>query len=210
MAHLGESATKALDWARRNSLWLAGFGLMLASSGLDGVYMAKWMPGGLGWLGWTLNTTSDVSGLVLMYWFGRLQQGGKIKRRLSWALLPAEIVAVGYSWFFGWRQLSAVMPSVESEASTWVAPIAAGFIPLLLAFVGYAQSLLAGKLDTPKPNQERTETHRNTTDVHRADVFTCPVCGRLFGSQNGLNSHVGKMHGNGHKVEIETVEHTAQ
>jgi hypothetical protein len=82
---------------------------------------------------------------------------------LAVALLPAEIVAILYSWFFSWRQLRAILPAVEPEAWPWVSAVAAGFIPLLLAFVGYAQSLLAGKLETetvePREiRQVRTET----------------------------------------------------
>ena len=59
---------------RRNSLWIMSIGLMAASSGIDGAYMAAWMPAGAAWLGYVLNTTSDVASEVLMYWFGRLQQ----------------------------------------------------------------------------------------------------------------------------------------
>ena len=37
------------------SLWVASIGLMVASSGLDGAYLAKLMPAGWGWLGLWLN-----------------------------------------------------------------------------------------------------------------------------------------------------------
>ena len=140
---------KFFDWLLKSSLWMAGFGLMLASSGLDGAYMARWMPPSWGWLGFVLNTTAAISGMILTYFYGRLQQDGAKKRRLSNVLLAAEVVAVGYSWFFGWRQLLAVLPVVEPVDYRWVAPLAAGFIPLLLAFIGYAESLLAGKFDVP-------------------------------------------------------------
>jgi hypothetical protein len=142
-------------WFRDHSLWLVSLGLMLASSGIDGAYMAKWMPEGFGWLGLVLNTMSDISGMVLVYWYGRLQQDrSSRKRRLSTVLLAAEVVAVLYSWFFSWRQLRAVLPQFESQDWPWVAAAAAGFIPLLLAFIGYAQSLLAGRVEDPKPQEK--------------------------------------------------------
>ena len=135
------------------SLWLVAAGLMLASSGLDGAYLARWMTdlpgiGGAALLGYVLNTTADVAGLVLTYWYGRLQlDQSATKRKRSAALLIAELIATGYSGFFSWRQLRLVLPAVEGGAARWVAPVSAGFIPLLLAFIGYAQALLAGRIE---------------------------------------------------------------
>ena len=138
-------------WFRDNSLWIVSLGLMLASSGIDGAYMATWMPAGFGWLGLVLNTTSDISSMVLIYWFGRLRQDrSSRKRRLSTVLLGAEAVAVLYSWLFSWRQLRLTLPTVEAEDWQWVSAIAAGFIPLLLAFIGYAEALLAGRVQDPQ------------------------------------------------------------
>lgn len=172
-------------WAKENSLWIVSGGLMLASSGLDGMYMSAWMPDGWAWLGLALNTMSDVAGMVLMYWYGRLRQSprGSKRYKLASALLPAELVAVAYSWLFGWRQLRAVLRAVEPEHWRWVAPLAAGFIPLLLAFIGYAQALLAGKLDVisleQKPKQERADPK----------PYHCEKCPLSFATQNGLNGH---------------------
>jgi hypothetical protein len=150
---------------------LVALGLMLASSGLDGVYMSKWMSGA-DWLGFVLNTMSDVANLVLMYWFGRFRQSAKGSKRykLAAALLPSEVIAALYSWLSSWRQLRAVLPAVEPEHWRWVAP-------LLLAFVGYAQSLLAGKLDFERGGSPG-----------RPD-YGCKECDRLFGSQQALNAH---------------------
>jgi len=134
-----------LNWLIENSLWLVGFGLMLASSGIDGAYMSRWMPDGWAWLGLVLNTTSDIGGEVVMYWFGRIYQAGGKRGKLAFALLPAEVVMVAYSWFFSWRQLRLIMPPIEPDDWRWVAPVSAGFIPLLLAAIGFAQSLLAGR-----------------------------------------------------------------
>ena len=181
------------EWAKRNSLWLVGLGLMLASSGLDGVYISKWMAGAP-WLGFVLNTMSDVANLILMYWFGRFRQSPKGSKRykLAAALLPSEVVAALYSWLFSWRQLRAVLPAVEPDHWRWVAPVAAGFIPLLLAFVGYAQSLLAGKLS------EEWEEHRRKAAEEPILAYECALCDRAFGTQQALNGHM-RAHKNGRK-----------
>lgn len=155
-----------------NSLWLVGLGLMLASSGIDGAYMARWMTdlpgvGGAAVLGYILNTTSDVAGMVLTYWFGRLQQAPKNSKqhRLSWFLVGAELVAVGYSWLFSWRQLRIVLLPIEGEDAAWVSWVAAGFIPLLLAFVGYAQALLAGRIERQSDADVRSAANGNGHDT---------------------------------------------
>ena len=187
------------EWVKRNSLWLVGLGLMLASSGLDGVYMAKWMSGAA-WLGFVLNTVSDVANLTLMYWYGRFRQSpkGSKRYRLAAAMLPSEIIAALYSWLFSWRQLRAVLPAVEPEHWRWVAPVAAGFIPLLLAFVGYAQSLLAGKLD-----DEPSRASEKPAEQQRPS-YACQLCSRSFGSQQALNGHM-RAHSNGQKESSQII-----
>ena len=155
------------------SLWLVALGLMLASSGLDGAYLARWMTdlpgiGGAALLGYVLNTTADVAGLVLTYWYGRLQlDQSATKRKRSAILLVAELIATGYSGFFSWRQLRLVLPAVEGDAARWVAPVSAGFIPLLLAFIGYAQALLAGRIErNGNGNQEAQVTRQEAAEAH--------------------------------------------
>lgn len=130
-------------WWQRNRLWLVGFGLMLASSGLDGVYMSKWMPGGWGWLGFVMNTVADFADLVIGHEYGKLQRqrSSDQKRVLSVFLLGGEVVAIAYSWLFSWRQLRIVLPLMEPTDWPWVAAVSAGFVPLLLFFVGFAQAL---------------------------------------------------------------------
>jgi len=146
-----------------NSLWIVSIGLMLASSGVDGEYMTYWMPASAPWLGYILNTTGDVASEVLMYWFGRLQQASKNtkRHRFSWWLLPAELVTVAYSWFFSWRQLRRVMISVEGSATVWVAPISAAFVPVLLAAIGYAQALMAGKFAQERHRESASENSKS-------------------------------------------------
>jgi len=175
-------------WAKEQSLWLVSAGLMLASSGLDGMYMSAWMPDGWAWLGLALNTMSDVAGMVLMYWYGRLRLSPRGSKRYKFAaaLLPAELVAILYSWFFGWRQLRAVLPAIEPEHWRWVSWLAAGFIPLMLAFIGYAQSLLAGKLDEASVERSQSQQH---SEPEPAQVSYVCDCGRSFATQQALNAH---------------------
>ena len=155
-------------WLIDNSLWLAGLGLFVASSGIDGFYLVKlnaW--GAVG--GYALNTTSDVVGMLLMYWFGVFRQSPNQKKRdLSWGLLGSEVVTLLYSWLFSWRQYRQVIYTVEASALGGVREIEilafvfAGFIPLLLAFVGFAQGL-------------------QTSDGQKAsDVETAPDVARAF------------------------------
>lgn len=127
-------------WLEKNMLWIVGVGLMLASSGIDGVYMAKWMP--VTALGFILNTVADVADMVLAHKYGKLQRKKSTEKR-KWALLllAGEACAIGYSWFFSWLQLRIVLQVIEPQDYRWIAPIAAGFIPVLLAFLGFAQAL---------------------------------------------------------------------
>lgn len=183
------------NWLLGNSLWLAALGLMLASSGIDGAYMASMMEPSLWPLGYIMNTMSDVSGLAIMYWFGRLQQEhrGSKRWKLSRVLLGAEVVAVGYSWFFSWRQLIRTLQRVEYQDTIWVAPIAAGFIPLLLAFIGWAQALRAGKFEDQLEGQV-VETEEQVI----AELLQCPLCrattsrsGEPWKNQRALDTHIG-------------------
>jgi len=204
-------------WLLDNSLWLVAAGLCLASSGIDGAYMAKWMPPAALWLGYILNTVSDVASMVLMYQYGRILQtrrnesGGKRKLELSWALLVAEVLAVLYSWFFSWRQLLIVLPAVEMQATRWVAPLAAGFIPLLLASAGYAQSLLAGRIEEKEETQKATQPAQSETQPAQSETqpaqsetqpvaaiagdnghqsHACPYCDRAFAKPQSVSAHL--------------------
>jgi len=169
--------SKITTWLLDNSLWLAALGLMGSSSGIDGAYMSRMMEPGLWPLGYVLNTVSDVSGMILMYWFGRLRQErkGSKRYRLSLALLPAEAIAIAYSWLFSWRQLLMILPAVEGQDAKWVAPIAAGFIPLLLAFIGLGQALREGRFDGPvAAKTEKTAEVAFQPDIPLYIVGTLP------------------------------------
>lgn len=186
------SINRLVSWLLRQSLWLVGVGMMLSSSGIDGAYLAKLMPPGFAWLGYVLNTTSDIGVEVLAFWFGRLQQDrSSTKRRRARWLLVAEAVLTGFAWFFGWRQLLIVLPAIEgAERAQWVAPIAAAFTPTGLIAVGYTQALLAGRIEReadaadaatatqPAPQQAQgsapvshAESHGNGHAPHE-----CPYC----------------------------------
>jgi predicted XRE-type DNA-binding protein len=167
-------------WIRKNSLVIVGLGLMLASSGLDGAYMSKWMSKDLWFLGYVLNTVSDITGFVLTYWYGIFQQSkDETKRQMSKMLLVGEVVGIVYSWAFSWRQLRFVMPMIETNpisGSQWeveiVSFVAAGFIPLTLALVGYAQSMQVTsedlELDAPKPKRKEVENVKVENEQRQA------------------------------------------
>lgn len=149
---------KSRTWIESNGLFIISGGLCLASSGLDGTYMAAWM-GKAPYLGYILNTTSDIATLALSYWYGRLRMDySSVKRARSSLLLIADLVAVGFSWFFSWRQLLRVMPSIEGANTQWVAPIAAAFIPILNAAMGYTQALRVGRMTTKKDTEDTQDT----------------------------------------------------
>ena len=143
-------------WQRflQASLWIASIGLMIASSGFDGAYLARMMPTGWGWLGLLLNTMADITSELGMYWYGRLQQDVKAKRKKARWILAGQVVLVGYAWLFGWRQLVPKMRQIDPDAATWMAPLAAAFIPMALIVLGYIQSLLAGRIEDAKPDKE--------------------------------------------------------
>ena len=200
-------------WVAKSSLWLVSFGLMLASSGLDGEYMAAWMPWRDGLLGYVLNTTSDVAALGLMYWYGRLQMdASSTKRKKSKRLLIAEAIATLYSWFFSWRQLLRVLPGVEQgtmripllgevESAHVIAPIAAGFIPVLLVAIGYAQALLAGRIEReqgdstaaqeqPQAEQAKAQSESKSARGNGHSAHQCPWCERGFATQQAVSAHL--------------------
>jgi hypothetical protein len=198
-----------IDWLLRNSLFFATIGLCIASSGLDGTYMAAWMPPGLGWLGYVLNTVADLTGMIIFYQYSRLQQtrrneaGGKRRLQLSRVLLGAEVITVGYSWFLSWRQLRIVLPAIEPQAWHWVAPAAAGFVPLLLAFVGFTQGLLAGRIESEAATQTQTAAMQETQSLvtvaagDNGDLHLCPFCGagagktgKPFANAQAVSAHL--------------------
>ena len=138
------------------SLWLASIGLMIASSGLDGAYLAKLMPDGWSWLGLLLNTMTDLTSELGMYWYGRLQMSRSTtkQKRARW-LLVGQVVLVGYAWVFSWRQLVPIIARIDPDAQ-WMAPIGAAFIPSALIVVGYTQALLAGRVEDVKATAKST------------------------------------------------------
>lgn len=162
-----------MKWLLKNSLWLIGLGLMLASSGIDGAYLTRIMPEGFFWLGLILNTTADIAGMVITYYYGLLKRTapkGSRKHRMADFLLSAEIFAVIYSWFFSWRQLRIVMQPIEGESTRWIAPVAAAFVPGLLAFIGFTESLLT---DT-ETAESCAKVARNLVQVEQPEAKLAP------------------------------------
>ena len=195
-------------WLIDNSLWLAGLGLFVASSGIDGFYLVKlnaW--GAVG--GYALNTTSDVVGMLLMYWFGVFRQSPNQKKRdLSWGLLGSEVVTLLYSWLFSWRQYRQVIYTVEAGALGGVKEIEilafvfAGFIPLLLAFVGFAQGLQVSDgqsavetTDDPRVEYiiKQVESLRRELEESKYPIATLADFRRIVAGLNGQRKQfVGK------------------
>lgn len=139
-------------WVIQNSLWVVGFGLFLASSGLDGAFLVKLMPAQWGWLGLVLNTTTDVCSEVISYWTGRLaQDANKRKREMSKLLWIPQFALVFFAWLFGWRQIIPILRVIEPDDWHWLAPLMSAFVPTALVAVGYTQALLAGKIVEEKP-----------------------------------------------------------
>jgi hypothetical protein len=130
---------------------MVGLGLMLASLGIDGAHMARWMTdlpcvGGAAVLSYILNTTSDLTEMVIIYWYGRLSLDRfSTKRKMARCLL----VAVLYSWLLSWRQLRLALSSCERDAL--VAPVVAGFIALLPELTTYAQATLSRRSEGENP-----------------------------------------------------------
>jgi len=174
------------DWFLRASLWIVQIGLMLASSGLDGSYMAAWMPPGLRWTGYVLNTMLDASTSILMYWYGRLQRdpSSAKRERSKWVLLT-EGFAVVSSWFLTWRQLLRTLPVIEPEAYRWVAPLSATIIPVFLAGIGYCQSLLARRVQVPETSKNLRKTSESTSGKPAMRKATIADWRKLFPKVNG-------------------------
>lgn len=142
-----------------NSLWIVSLGLMLASSAWDGGFLAKLMPVGFEWTGYVLNFTVDLAGMTLIYWYGRFRQCPRNTNRhkMALALIPGELIALGYSWFFSWLNLRTIMSTVVGQDAMWLAPIAAAYVPLQLLFIGTTQAILEGRSDQDEIDQRRAE-----------------------------------------------------
>jgi amino acid transporter len=166
-----------------NSLWVASIGIMLASSGIDGAYLAKIM--NPFWLGYVLNTVSDVASEILMYWYGRLTQDySSTKRRRAKWLLVVEVILAGFAWLFGWRQLLPIIETHDgAQAAKWLAPLMAAFTPVALIGIGYAQSLLAGRIEKETETQDKPQPAAKAANA-------CDYCGAEFAKPQGVSAHL--------------------
>ena len=156
-----------------NMLMLAGMLLMLASAGVDGKFLSMWMSASLAWLGYVLNFVSDASGYVLSNAYGRLSADTD-KRKLARLLLVGEYVNILYSWLFSYLVLRErfrifyVNPifdnlRIELEVLSFVS---AGFVPLLLVFLGYADALNKTSEGVPdSPDRLQALSNKIMSDV---------------------------------------------
>ena len=88
------------------------------------------------------------------------------------------------------------MPSIEGADTQWVAPIAAAFIPMLNAAIGYAQALRVGRITTKKDTQDTQNTQTTaqaTAQVSgngREKVYKiCDLCGFTAYSPQAYAGH---------------------
>lgn len=186
----------ATAWAAflANSLWFASIGIMLASSGIDGAYLAKIMNPSI--LGYVLNTVSDIASMILMYWYGRLtmDRSSTKRGRARW-LLAVEAILTGFAWLFGWRQLLPLVTEYEgAQAARWLAPVMAAFTPVALIGIGYAQSLLAGRIEKEKETQPTAHDQPQPVEVAtykgNGAAHNCPHCGAEFAKPQGVSAHL--------------------
>lgn len=205
---------KALhSWLKRNTSTLIGAGLMLASSGLDGVYMSLWMPSRFPVLGFVLNTMADVCDLYLGQRAGRLiRSKDPLKRWGALAVFGGQLIAVAYSWFFSYRQLLRVLPAIEPANTESIAFWAAGFIPLLLAVLGIEEGL--SSVNSKVFIAESDEQAMAEPLLSEPLALACSICGategkggRPFLNQAALSGHMSahKRSGNGHE-QVERVQ----
>lgn len=133
-----------------NALMVSGMLLMLASAGIDGKFLSMWMSEGMAWLGYVLNLVADATSYVISNAYGRLQdEEDDSKRKLSRLLLVGEFVGIAYSWLFGYLVLRErfvviftrpIFGALTTEREV-LAFVSAGFVPLMLTLLGYADSL---------------------------------------------------------------------
>ncbi len=112
--------------------------------------------------------------MTLTYYYGRLLRDNartSNKHKQARYLIISEVVAVGYSWFFSWRQLRIVIQPIEPVEYDWIAVVSAAFIPLLLAFIGWAQSLIV----TPPDADGKPVDTKAVTSEHRMETTGQPV-----------------------------------
>ncbi len=153
---------------------VSGMLLMLASAGVDGAFLSMWMSDGFGWLGYVLNLVADATGYVLSNAYGRLQNDeDDDKRKLSKVLLVGEFVNIAYSWLFSYLVLRdrfltiftrPIFGNVNTELEI-LAFVSAGFVPLTLTFLGYADSL-----NKTKPKKRQSTVKKSVSNLGKEDT----------------------------------------
>jgi hypothetical protein len=181
-----------------------GIGLMLSSSGLDGMYLTLWMPVKYWYLGLILNTAADIADLYLGHRIGKLiRSKDPIKRWGAVALGVFQVIAIAYSWFFGYRQLLRVLPTIEPVGTARIAFWAAGFIPIMLGGLGLESGLTAVTIKAFAA-QEPAPAAKVPAPVR----LECPECGvsaskagRPFLLKEQVHAHLAHCpaRGNGHE-----------
>jgi len=161
------------DFLQDNALMVSGMLLMLASAGVDGKFLSMWMSDGMGWMGYILNLVSDASGYVMSNAYGRLQNDDdERKHNLSKVLLVGEFINIAYSWLFSYLVLRdrfmtfftrPIFGNLTVELEV-LAFVSAGFVPLSLVFLGYADSL-----NKTKPKRRRANVTKAVSNLPKLD-----------------------------------------
>lgn len=160
--------------------------LVLASSGLDGVYMSLWMPGAP-ILGFILNLAADIANMYLSHRVGKLLRSkNAVKQRGAIVLFTGELVAIAYSWLFTWRQLLRVLPAIEPTDYKWLAPLIAGSIPALLAYLSLEAGINSVSSKVFVAEQSAVAVEQESI---LAEQYTCLHCPASFATQRALNAH---------------------
>jgi len=176
------------------NLFISG-GLVIASSGLDGVYMSLWTPT-FPILGFILNFAADVTNMYLGNQVGKLLRSkSSTKHAGAVFLFTGEIVAIAYSWLFSWRQLLIVLPAVEPADYRWLSLVIGGFIPSLLAYLGVSNGLnsVSGKLFAAQhPDYDLTpEQIADILDaISKKDEQQLPVLNQSFATEGLLPTKI--------------------
>lgn len=168
------------EFVNENILMLSGMLLMLASAGVDGLFLSMWMTKGFGWMGYVLNFVSDCSSYIMSNAYGDLQGNpDPEKRQRSKALLYGEFVNIVYSWMFSYlvlrerfvfimaRPIFAKYATLETELLAFVS---AGFVPLSLVFLGYADSLNKRYVDDYRAQHTKDATAQQETQSATAQA----------------------------------------
>jgi len=197
-------------WAHGNPLAASNLGLMLASGGIDGVYLQKlngWVMGG-----YILNIVADFASHELMVSFGKLwKRKANWTKVAKWFVLGVAVLSVFYTWLFSWRQLRFMVYVVETNpmakalklGSYWetvekevIAFLSAGFAPVMIAGLGLVEGIMfipepAASKEIAKGSKKIATANNESEKLPPTpkEKFKCRTCDREFKSPQARGAH---------------------